>query len=380
MQQERVVGAQLTSAEFTELLVRGRQAVLAARYTEAAQLFEQVWAAGKATDLSSQAAWGMASIALANKNYQDAAAWFARVEIWPEQAACLWPLVRQQLASACHEWADAAPARPASAAARLPVLKLTNLGRFAVERGGQALPPSPARKATALLRYLLTRRHRSAHKDELIELLWPEAGLNEAAHSLHVAIAALRRYLDPPGASYVLFNLDHYSLDGDAPIEDDVLEFQRLCDEAEQRWRANDMPGAKLCYSSAIACYQGDYFVDDRDTSWAIALREQLLVRYLVTLDRLGRIFVMQQHYEAALDCYDMLLARDIYREDAHYQLMSCYTQLGRRREALRQYEICCQHLRRDLGLEPSEELQAFFQQLMNGGLRAGSGQTSNIL
>ena len=147
-----------------------------------------------------------------------------------------------------------------------------------------------------------------------------------------------------------------------------MLEFQRVCDAADQRLRANDMPGAKQSYTNAITYYQGDYFVDDRDTTWAIALREQLLVRYLLTLDRLGRIFMMQQHYEAAIDCYDRLLERDIYREDAHYQLMHCYTRLGRRREALRQYEICSKHLCRDLGLEPSEELQTFFQQIMNGG------------
>lgn len=342
--------------------------MLAAHYSEAATLFEQVWAAGHTAELASQAAWAMASIQLHSKNYPGAAAWFARVEIWPRQATSLWPLVQQQIVDACHEWAAIASHRQPSGAASLPALRLASLGRFQIERGGQALPPSPARKAMALLRYLMTRRHHSAHKDELMELLWPAAGLHEAAHSLHVTVAALRRYLDPPGASYIRFSLDHYSLDADAAIEDDVTEFQRLCDQAEQRWRANDIPGATQHYASAIAHYQGDYFVDDRDTSWALALREQLLVRYLLTLDRLGRTFILQQHYQAALDCYDRLLERDIYREDAHYQVMHCYSQLGRRREALRQYEICCKHLRHDLGLEPSDELQAFHRQLVHGG------------
>jgi DNA-binding SARP family transcriptional activator len=369
MQQERGTCLAHTHERLLELLALGSQAALAKRYDEAGRMFEQVWAAaGSPSELASEAAWGIAWLELQANNYQGAATWFARVDTWPEQAARLWPLVQQQIISHCQGLVRRSPGeRPPIVAPGLLSLKITNLGHFQIVRGGQTLPTCTMRKAIGLMRYLLTRRHYSAHKDELMELFWPEAGLHEATHSLHVTIAALRRYLDPPSASYLRFDLGHYAIDPEAPIDDDVRTFQQLSDEAERLWRANDLSGAQQCYLGAIACYQGDYFVDERDRSWAIAEREQLLVRYLTALDRLGRALMMEQRYESAVDCYQMLLERDIYREDAHYQLMFCYARIGRRYEALRQYETCRACLRRDLGLEPTSVLQAFYQQIVCG-------------
>jgi DNA-binding SARP family transcriptional activator len=370
MQQERETCLEQTRERLVELLALGRQAALAEWYEEARRTFEQVWAAaGGASELASEAAWGIAWLELRSNNYQGAADWFARVDTWPNQAARLWPFVQQQMIGHCSGLARRSPGERTAAMrpASLPALKITNLGRFQIMRGGRMLPVCTARKAIGLLRYLLTRRHYSAHRDELIELFWPEAGPHDATHSLHVAIAALRRYLDPPGASYIRFDLGHYAIDPEAPIDDDAHTFQQLSNEAECLWRADDFSAAQQCYLRAIACYQGDYFVDERDTSWVIAEREQLLIRYLTALDRLGRTFVMQQRYESAAECYQMLLERDTYREDVHYQLMSCYVRTGRRREALRQYETCRACLQRELGLEPTDELQAFYRQILYG-------------
>src|SRR5262249_28551345 len=129
----------------------------------------------------------------------------------------LWPAAQQALVQICRRLDD----RPAEGAATplpsgvqplswpnptaptLPTLEVMNLGCFQIARAGVALPPCPAR-AIALLRYLLTRRHREAPKEELMALFWPNASLREAANSLHNGVSMLRRHLDPPTGSYLL--------------------------------------------------------------------------------------------------------------------------------------------------------------------------------
>jgi DNA-binding SARP family transcriptional activator len=358
--------------QLIELYERGERCALNGQITQAEIFLTQVWEAAAADDpdLASAAAWGIAWIMLQEKKHRSAADWFSRVVRWPEGATRIWPLAHKVAVQHCRELARVAPsqaARPGPPALQLPVLSITNLGRLQIARAGQLLSSCPARKSIALFRYLLTCKHYTAHKDELVELLWPESEPHGAAHSLHVAVAALRRYLDPPQLSYLVFDAGHYALAPGASIVDDVEQFQRLLDRAEQCWRADDLAGTQANYAGALAYYAGDYYVDERDMIWAAAERERLLVRYLTALDRLARTYLAQQQLEAAAECYQLLLERDIYREDAHFQLMRCYNQLGRRHEAIRLYETCRTLLSRDLGLEPTPALQTLYRQIVGG-------------
>lgn len=372
--QERAVDERVESAAdlAADLLRQAERCAGAGLLRQAQTLMAQVWmiAGGSAPDLSNIAAWEAAWLSLQLHSYAEAAEWFERVTHPPARPSRLWPAAVQTQARLCRTLAgpppDPAPAAPAApAASALPTLAITSLGRFQIARGDRALPPCKARKSIAILRYLLTRRHRSATKEELMELLWPGAGPREAAHSLHVAVSGLRRYLDLPNGGYLLFEDGCYTLNPAAPLEDDSAAFQQLSDEADQSRRAGDPPAAQRAYAAAVACYQGDYYVDDRDMDWAIGERERLLTRYLTNLDYLGRSAFQERRFEAALGYYQRLLDRDGYREDVHCQIMRCYAQLGRRGDALRQYERCAAILSSELGLEPMPETQDLYQSIM---------------
>jgi DNA-binding SARP family transcriptional activator len=364
----------LTLAE--GLLHQGVQCALMGLPEQASEILCQVWtmSASCAPELAEKAAWDAAWLQLQRGRYAEAALWFERVAHPPDGAA-LWPLARQTLVELCCRMAQAAPLdavdtplREPTRRSTLPCLSVSSFGRFHLARDGTALPTCKSRKSIAIFRYLLLQRNHAAHKDELIDLFWPDSQPREAAHSLHVAISALRRYLDPQNGSYLLLDAGQYQLRPDAPIEDDCTRFGQLLAAAEQHWRAGDTELARQCYADAIACYQGDYYLDDRDLLWAVAEQERLLSRYLMALDRLGRILVAQQQPEAAVGYFQRLLERDSYREDAHCQLMLCYQQLGRRGEALRQYQSCASILTRDLGLEPLPETQALYQRIAGDG------------
>ncbi|MEO7911035.1 MAG: BTAD domain-containing putative transcriptional regulator [Roseiflexaceae bacterium] len=377
---------EISQALATELLDQAERCVSAGLLRPAEALLTQAWTIGEQydPDIASTAAWGVACLLVRQGRYDQAAEWFERIVIPPAGSKRLWTATMQMLRQVCQVLGTSPPeATPTTALPALPqplavhgrsvseqpTLKIRNLGFFEVSRDQAILPVCKARKSIALFRYLLTRHHRTAHKEELMELLWPNAHPREAAHSLHVAVNSLRHHVDQRGVSYVLFEAGYYTVSPSAPLEVDCDTFEDLIDAAERYWRANDLFRAERTFSQAIACYQGDYFIDAHDLTWAVAKRERLLARYLSALDHLGQICFNQQLFEQAAECYQRLLERDGYREDAYCQLMRCYLELGRRSEALEQYKRCTSILASDLGLEPMHETQALYRVISGAGI-----------
>jgi DNA-binding SARP family transcriptional activator len=367
-----------------ELIRQGELCALAGQLEQATRILTQVWAMAQECnpDSANAVAWETGQLWLQMRLYDEAAKWFGRVVACPARETRLWPTAKQTLVQLCLDLANGSTAPAATfvlplareAASRydqspsvLPRLRVMNLGLFQVVRGETVLPICTAHKAIALFSYLLTRRRQAAHKEELIELFWPDAQPRAAMHSLQVAVTRLRHHVDPPTGSYLLFEAGYYRIHPDASIEDDARDFERCCKDAERYRRENDLIQAQQSYTEAIACYKGDYHLGHQDFAWAITERERFLAYYLLALDHLGQIFMSQRQFEPAIDCYQRLLERDGYREDAHCQLMRCYWQCGRRYEALRQYECCATLLAKELRLEPMPELQELYQRIFSG-------------
>ena len=370
------------------LLEKSEHYMLAGLWSQAELLLQNVWilAEEQSFELANHAAWELACLLIRRGAYTEAITWLGRVEAPLMRSSQLWPTMRRILVDVLNEvntkTTKLAAVKPSFSSrtgsqndpelTQLPALKIINLGRFEIIRAGRRLVACPAHKAIALFRYLLTRHHYTAHKEELMELLWPNTAVREATNSLHVAVSTLRRYLDTPVGSYLLFKDGFYMINPDVTIEDDCAFFLQLCDQGQRDWSTHDLLRAEQAYLAALECYQGDYCVHATDFDWAVSRQEQLLARLLMSLDHLGKIYMEEQRFERAVECYQRLLERDSYREDACAQLMRCYLQLQRRRDAMHQYDRCATVLASDLGIEPNAEIQMLYRTIFSGE-QAGS-------
>ena len=362
----------------SELLRGAEFEAEAGRLPQAAALLTELWtvASDGHADLANIAAWEQAWLALRMGAYTDAALWFERVVEPPRSGSGAWPEVREAVIELCRARASEAlrsashDTTPSSSSnrrpARLPELEVRSLGALQILRDGIALPFNKARKAAGLFRFLLAQPQRAAGKEELMELLWPDTPPAEARHSLHVAVGSLRRHLDPGGDTYICYEGGRYFINPAAHVTYDCGDFREHVRAADQAWRESDLRQAGNGYLAAIADYRGDYVIDDSSLTWELAERERLLAVYLSALDHLARVFMAQGALEQAVDYLDRLLDRDPYREDVHSQIMHCYWRLGRRAEALRQYEICASVLGTDLGIEPMPETQAVYRAILD--------------
>lgn len=144
------------------------------------------------------------------------------------------------------------------------------LGRVRALAGERVLTRFGSRKLELLLARLALEPRRVATREELVDLLWPEAELSTGLNRLRQTLFALRRLLEPPGSPEVL--LVQRGRVGLQPgrVRCDVAEF-------EARLRARDGPGALALYvGELLPGHHGDWV--DQERSRLAALAEQAAV------------------------------------------------------------------------------------------------------
>lgn len=257
---------------------------------------------------------------------------------------------------------DPPPMRTEGTAASGPALCVQAFGKFAVQYLGQTVSLGSNKTGRAVFRYLATLSERHASKDVLLERFWPDDAPHSAAHKLHIAIGAVRRALNEAlgdalaGEESLIYADDHYALATGLRIELDAELFSAHVQAGAQLEREGAIAGAVSEYESARALYRGDFLVEDLYADWTIARRARFEEMFLTLLGSLARYYADQGDYTESITCCRQILVRDSFREDAYRQLMCCYSYMGRRNQALREFQTCKEVLRRELGVDPMHE------------------------
>ena len=284
-------------------------------------------------------------------------------EGWPSQAETL--LHEAAALSAASFPGTMVAERSGAESGSFATFEVENFGRFQIRRRGEVLAPCHSARALWVWRYLLSTPHRMAHKGELATRLWPNATGERAYHSLHVAVAALRLYLDDGGESAIRFGNDCYMLRDDLSINQDSDCFQSLVDQGKQLARDGRLQCAEAALTASLALYTGDYDLSGLDFAWAIVEQQKYAATYLDALESAGSIAFEQERYGQSIARFRQILTRDPYREDILAKLMIAFHRLGRRSDAAREYARCAFLLARDLGVEPSSELKRVYRALL---------------
>lgn len=250
----------------------------------------------------------------------------------------------------------------------LPGLRVFCLGHFGVHIDGRPLTNLPAGRSTALLKYLLVHHDHLIPGDVLLELFWPDANPSVGRNRLHQAMHGLRTALSASGATKAGLRIVCrewcYGLPSGTRVWVDSEAFEHLLSIGRHAEQTQQFPQASAAYEAALDLYQGDFLSEDYYADWTQERRLRLDAARLDTFDRLSMLSLAQGDSQAALEYCRQLLGIDRCREDVHQRMMHCYALLGQRTQALRQYEICTQALRKDLDLEPLPETTELYQKI----------------
>jgi serine/threonine-protein kinase len=207
----------------------------------------------------------------------------------------------------------------------------------------------------SLFKLLIVAPDRRRHKDEVVDILWPDAGLDSGLSNLRITAHRLRLALgnqDPPG---VLSEHGWIVLNPAYGWDVDIVQFEQLARSA-----GSEIPALE----EALGLFRGEPLAEERYEDWAMPVRNRLQVTWRSVALRLSEGYQASARHNEAVELLEQVLRDDPLDEEALRQLLEVLYSAGRRVEALRRYQQFEHELAEELGAPPSPETMALVQQL----------------
>jgi DNA-binding SARP family transcriptional activator/tetratricopeptide (TPR) repeat protein len=222
----------------------------------------------------------------------------------------------------------------------------------------------PGGQAAALLCYLLASPNRTADRDELIAVLWPERPPRDPQGALRPILSRLRRSVEPA----VIEGRDRVRLVLPDPVWMDVGEATRCLEAARAAARRGLWEGVRK-HSEAAARLLRPGFLPGADGDWVEVRRREVEELLLEALELSARAALAVRLPDLGVTerASRELIARSPYRETGYRFLMEALASGGNVAEGLRVYDDLRVLLRDELGTAPAAKVQALHARLLAG-------------
>lgn len=213
-----------------------------------------------------------------------------------------------------------------------PRVHIRLLGGFEVTVDDRPVPARSWRRrsAASLVKLLALQPGRRMLREQVVDALWPDLLVDEAAPRLHVAAHYARTATESRDA--VVLAGGAVSLFPTAAVTLDVDEFDRAADAARDTEEQDKA-------ARAAALYAGTLLPEDLYEPWTDEPRDRLRLRHLELLRAAGR--------------YEELVVAEPLDEEAHLLLVRERVARGQRQTALRALDRMTDLFRRELGVDP---------------------------
>lgn len=240
------------------------------------------------------------------------------------------------------------------------------LGPLEVQVAGRRVVRWNNLKARAVFQYLLIHHGRPVRRDALMELEWPDHTLTSARNNLNVALHSLRNTLGGSwnGRQPILYRDGCYMLNPELEWWIDREEFLTAFKLAQLVRGSGDSRQAICNYERAIDLYRGPLFEDDVSGDWYLSEQRHIGDLYLEALGSLGQIYFDLGDLTSAESFGRLALTNDPCCESVHRLMMRCYASEHRQELVTRQYRLCVDTLRDELGVSPGAETLQLFSDL----------------
>jgi DNA-binding SARP family transcriptional activator len=236
------------------------------------------------------------------------------------------------------------------------MLEIRTFGGLQLTTAGRTLTGLASRKAEALLVYLaVTGKPQS--REVLADFFWDERPQAQAMANLRTVLSSLRQNI----GDYLDISRDYAAIHPEADVWLDLQEFEQ------------QLGAARL--ENAIAIYQGEFLAgfNIRDSrgfeDWLVQERQNCQEQLQQGLHAWVRYHIERGSCQEGIVFAEQLLVIDPLDEVAFRQLMVLLALTGQQAALVRRYEGFCQQLASELGVEPFQETQDLYHDLVAGKL-----------
>lgn len=235
------------------------------------------------------------------------------------------------------------------------MLQVWLLGQFETKLDGRRVVLS-ARAAQSLLAYLMLSAGTPHPRAKLAGLLWSDFPEENARRNLRQELWRLRKALasPAPGAvEYILAEELDLTFNANAEYWLDAAQLQK--------------PESDLdTLISAVSLYRGELLPGMYD-DWILLEREHLQAVFDIKMQSLLEQLIDAKRWNTVIEWSERWIVQGQTPEPAYRALMVAHHATGNRAKIAGTYERCRDALKNDLGVEPSEETNNLYEQIIHG-------------
>lgn len=225
------------------------------------------------------------------------------------------------------------------------------------------------RKARLLFAMLVARRGQDVPRDQVLDYLWPDLPEERARNNFYVAWSAMKSALmgstnRSEACPYLENKGGRLRIVRDA-VRSDIDEFEEALAEARKAEERDDIGAALNAYARMSAAYRGDLLPGDVYDDWFTPLRDRCRFDFVDAMVRAAGLLLESDDPNEALVYARRAQAVDPHREDLYQAVMRCSIAAGQRNAAIDMFLQLRTKLADDLGLDPSAETMALYQQIL---------------
>ncbi len=238
------------------------------------------------------------------------------------------------------------------------------LGEFLVKINGHEIPKArwKTERARAILAYFFTEGPKVISREKLMKIFFPGIPPKKSAGNLKTCLYFIRKAAGDH--DFLLYVNKGYCINPAVKCLSDVDAFSQRIKIGEQYEKQKRKEEAMKQYMKAVEIYKGDY-LEEFYGDWCEEVRKHYQEMYLRTLMILGNYFHIRGKFKRSINCYQKIIEKDRFMEEAYCGIMKCYAKFGNRKEIIAQYKKLTQILKQELGYEPQTETKKLYNQLL---------------
>jgi DNA-binding SARP family transcriptional activator len=186
-----------------------------------------------------------------------------------------------------------------------PPIEIRLLGGYSLAMDGRPVDLGVVRpRVRALLRLLSLNAFRPIHHETIEAALWPDVDAAAASRNLHVAVAALRRAMEPTAGrgefQLVRREGDAYRLALPANSRVDLAAFEQALTAGRAAREHGDAGQARRFFEEALDAYRGELLPEDGPAEWVVERRERCRLAAVEAAEALAELLLDAGEAEAA--------------------------------------------------------------------------------
>ncbi len=248
--------------------------------------------------------------------------------------------------------------------------KIITLGNFRILQDNMDLTNkfNNCLKIWELFKYLLTYRDELIPPEKIISSIWPGADYADPKRTLRALIFRLRRTLnwenDKNNSSIVVYSHGCYKLETKHQCKIDVDEFEESFHSA-YKISSEDTSKAIELFGKVIDMYKGEYLSETCGHDWLIPVRNHYRRIFLQSVYQICDLLKEEKRYQETLDACEKALKYEMFEEAVHFRYIEALAGSGKIKQAKNHFEYVSEVFKRELGVNPSRELQEFYRLLV---------------